>query len=77
MDFEKFSKVRMSVILVGSLLTRLHYFQFSSPGGDKIGIRPITSQLKALEALGAKIKKEGDLYYVHREELVGGEIILQ
>lgn len=76
MDLEKFSKTRMSVVLVGSLLTRFHYFQFSSPGGDKIGLRPINIQLKALEKLGAKIKKEGDFYNVYREELIGSEIIL-
>ncbi|OGZ73564.1 MAG: UDP-N-acetylglucosamine 1-carboxyvinyltransferase [Candidatus Staskawiczbacteria bacterium RIFCSPLOWO2_01_FULL_38_12b] len=75
-DLEKFSKTRMSVLLVGPLLTRFHYFQFSAPGGDKIGMRPINIQLKALEKLGAKIKKEGDLYNVYREALAGAEVIL-
>lgn len=76
LDFEKFSKTRMSVVFAGSLLTRFHYFQFSSPGGDKIGMRPIGIQLQALEKLGAKIKKDGDLYNVYREELTGAEIVL-
>ncbi len=76
MDLEKFSKTRMSVVLVGALLTRFHYFRFSAPGGDKIGVRPINIQLKALEKLGAKIKKNGDFYDVYREELNGAEVIL-
>ncbi len=76
MDFEKFSKTRMSVVFVGALLTRFHYFQFSAPGGDKIGIRPINIQLSALEKLGAKIKKDGDVYNVYREELKGAHIVL-
>lgn len=76
LDLEKFSKTRMSVVVVGALLTRFHYFQFSSPGGDKIGIRPINIQLEALEKLGANIKKEGDLYNVYREELRGAEVVL-
>lgn len=76
MDLEKFSKARMSVVLAGSLLARFNHFQFSSPGGDKIGLRPIHIQLKALEKLGANIKKEGDLYNVSREELKGAEIVL-
>ena len=76
MDLEKFSKTRMSVVFAGSLLTRFHYFQFSPPGGDKIGLRPISIQLKALEKLGARIKKEGDVYNVYREELKGAEVVL-
>ncbi len=76
MDLAKFSKARMSVVLVGALLARFNHFKFSAPGGDKIGLRPIHIQLKALEKLGAKIKKEGDVYHVQREELKGTEIVL-
>ncbi len=76
MDFEKTSKTRISVLFFGSLLARLKSFKISPPGGDVIGLRPISTQLKALEKLGAKIEREGNIYSISREELVGKEIIL-
>lgn len=75
-DLEKVSKTRMSVVLFGSLLARLNNFKISSPGGDVIGMRPITVQLKALEKIGAHIEREGSVYHIWRDELVGKEIIL-
>src|SRR3990167_6283193 len=72
----KVSKTRMSVVLFGSLLGRVKDFKISSPGGDVIGMRPITVQLKALEKIGAHIEREGNVYHVWREELQGKEIIL-
>jgi UDP-N-acetylglucosamine 1-carboxyvinyltransferase len=77
MDFEKVSKARISVLFFGPLLARLKSFKIAPPGGDKIGLRPISVQLKALEQLGAKIEKAGDFYQISREELLGKEIILQ
>ncbi len=77
MDFAKFAKARISVLFIGSLLARFNSFKFPSPGGDKIGLRPISTHLKALESLGAKIEKNGDVYDVKRDELIGKEIVLQ
>jgi len=75
-NLEKVSKTRMSVALFGSLLGRVKEFKISSPGGDVIGLRPITVQLKALEKIGAHIEREGSVYHVWRDELKGKEIIL-
>ncbi|MDO8529820.1 MAG: UDP-N-acetylglucosamine 1-carboxyvinyltransferase [bacterium] len=75
-DLEKVSKTRMSVVLFGSLLSRVKEFRISAPGGDVIGLRPITVQLKALEKIGAHIEREGDVYHIWRDELLGKEIIL-
>jgi len=75
-DLPKVSKTRMSVVLFGSLLGRVKEFKISSPGGDVIGMRPITVQLKALEKIGAHIEREGDVYHIWRDELIGKEIIL-
>jgi len=75
-DLEKVSKTRMSVVLFGSLLARLKDFRIASPGGDVIGLRPISIQLKALERIGAHIEKEGSVYHISRNELIGKEIIL-
>lgn len=75
-DLEKVSKTRMSVVLFGSLLARVRDFKISAPGGDVIGMRPITVQLKALEKIGAHIEREGNVYHIWRDELMGKEIIL-
>ncbi len=75
-DLEKVSKTRMSVALFGSLLGRVKEFKISAPGGDVIGLRPITVQLKALEKMGAHIEREGLVYHIWRDELKGKEIIL-
>jgi len=47
------------------------------PGGDRIGLRPISVQLNALEKLGAKIEKRDNVYEVSREKLTGKEIVLE
>lgn len=75
-DFQKFSKARTSVLLIGALLPKFQNFKISRPGGDRIGFRPITTHLQALTHLGAEIKEEGDFYYFRTEKLQGKEIVL-
>jgi UDP-N-acetylglucosamine 1-carboxyvinyltransferase len=58
------------------LLARFKEFKISRPGGDRIGLRPITTHLQALEELGCDIKEEGDFYYFKAQSLEGKEIIL-
>jgi len=77
MDFEKVSKTRVSVLLLGALLARVKHFKISPPGGDRIGLRPISIHLKALEKLGAKISRADDFYQVDCEDLAGKEIVLE
>jgi len=77
MDFEKFAKSRISVLFIGPLLTRFKQFKFPSPGGDKIGLRPISVQLNAIRKLGARINREDGYYLVDRDELLGREIVLE
>jgi len=76
MDFEKTSKTRISVLFFGALLARVKNFKMPPPGGDRIGLRPISVQLKALEKLGAKIERKDDIYEVSCEKLEGKEIVL-
>jgi len=75
-DFEKFSKARTSVLLLGALTARFKEFRVSRPGGDRIGLRPITTHLDALEKLGCIIEEKGDFYSFKTNELKGAEIIL-
>lgn len=77
MDFEKISKTRISVLFLGALLARAENFKMPPPGGDRIGLRPISVQIKALQKLGAKIEKRDNVYQVSREKLAGKEIVLE
>lgn len=77
MDFEKASKTRISVLFFGALLSRVKKFKMTPPGGDRIGLRPISVHLKALEKLGAKIERKDDFYEVSCDTLKGKEIVLE
>ena len=77
MDFDKVSQTRISVLLIGGLLSRFKNFKISHPGGDKIGLRPIKTHLEALKNLGAKVKNEGSFYFFETEILKGREIVLK
>lgn len=76
MDLEKASKTRISVLFFGPLLARVKKFKISPPGGDRIGLRPISVQLRALEKIGAKIVQKENLYDVDCKSLQGAEIVL-
>jgi len=76
MDFKKISKSRVSVLLIGALLPRFKEFKISRPGGDRIGLRPISTHLQTLKQLGAEIKEAGDFYYFKSTGLEGKEIVL-
>jgi len=77
LNFEKIAKTRVSVLLIGPLLARFGNFKFPHPGGDKIGLRPITTHLEALKKLGAKITEDGDFYYFKAGNLLPAEIVLK
>ena len=76
-DFEKVSKTRISVLFFGSLLPRVKNFKMPPPGGDRIGLRPISVQLRALEKMGAKIEWKENAYQVSCKKLIGKEIVLE
>ncbi len=59
---ELMTKLRGSMVLVGSILARMGKVCFYHPGGDVIGQRSIGSHLEGFKALGAELKKE-DLKY--------------
>jgi len=82
LDVEKMNcgpvaETRVSVLLIGSLLSRFGNFKICHPGGDRIGVRPITTHLEALKRLGAKIKIENDFYIFNGGNLRGKEIVLK
>jgi len=77
MDFEKISKTRVSVLLIGSLLTRCKNFKISHPGGDRIGLRPILTHIEALKKLGVEVLENGDFYEFTASNLTGKNIVLK
>ena len=77
MDFEKISKTRVSVLLIGSLLSRCKNFKIPHPGGDRIGLRPIFTHIEALKKLGVEVSENGDFYEFTASNLTGREIVLK
>ncbi len=73
-----FEKVRMSVLLIGPLLARFSSFRIPHPGGDKIGLRPITTHLEALAGFGARVTDNGQYYCFKRKNVLkGAKIVLK
>ena len=69
---ELFEKARMSVLLIGPLLGRFRSFKIPHPGGDKIGLRPITTHLEGLAGFGAKVENSGQFYRFERPKTLKG-----
>ena len=73
-----FEKMRVSVLLIGPLLAKFKKFKVPHPGGDKIGLRPISTHLQALQDFGVKVEeKEGFYYFEAPENLEGKRIVLK
>ncbi|MEK7581101.1 MAG: UDP-N-acetylglucosamine 1-carboxyvinyltransferase [Patescibacteria group bacterium] len=70
-------KLRASVVLIAPMVAKLGHIKMGYPGGDIIGRRPLDTHFQALEALGAKIKKEEDYFEVTASALRGAEIFLE
>ncbi len=57
-NYEIVEKMRASILVLGSMLSRFGEAKVALPGGCPIGLRPIDLHLKALEKMGVKITKE-------------------
>ena len=69
-------KLRASYYFMGALLGRFKHVRMYSPGGCNLGPRPIDLHLKGFEALGARIKQEGNIIEITADELLGDDIYL-
>ena len=75
---ELFEKMRISVLLVGPLLARFRKFKVPHPGGDKIGLRPISTHIEALKDFGVKVEeKEGFYHFEAPDNLEGKTVVLK
>jgi len=68
--------MRASILVLGSLLSRLGKARISLPGGCAIGARPIDLHLKGLSAMGADIKLEHGYVVASADKLRGANIFL-
>ena len=75
-DFVKVKQIRASILILGPLLSKFKKVKVTHPGGCHIGARPIDVHLKAFEALGAKVTKDDQFYYIEAEKLIGNKIVL-
>ena len=76
--FEKSSKIRGSIMMMGPMLSRFGSAYIIKPGGDKIGRRRIDTHLLGIEELGAKFTVENNntIFKIHAERLSGTSILL-
>lgn len=75
-QFEFVSKMRASILVMGSLLARNGFARVALPGGCAIGSRPIELHLKGFEAMGAEISFGHGYVEARAEQLKGAEIYL-
>lgn len=68
------TRLRASVILLGSLLGRKGRAEMPYPGGCSIGMRPIDLHIRALEALGAITGEQNERILLSANRLSGAEI---
>ena len=76
--FEKSSKIRGSIMMMGPMLSRFGSAYMIRPGGDKIGRRRIDTHLIGMEELGAKftIENNNTVFKIHAKRLSGTNILL-
>ncbi len=69
-------KLRASYYFMGALLGRFHHVEIYSPGGCKIGSRPINLHLKAFKKMGVTVLKEKNKFILDTDDLHGANIYL-
>jgi len=70
------SKIRSSILLLGSLLVRNGYVKFPAPTGDRIGNRPFAEFFAVLEHFGVSYSMQnGSIGARLKDRLVGDRVI--
>ncbi|HXU32895.1 MAG TPA: UDP-N-acetylglucosamine 1-carboxyvinyltransferase [Thermoanaerobaculia bacterium] len=69
--YDLMKTMRAGVLVLGPLLARFGRARVSLPGGCAIGVRPIDQHLKALEALGARVRLEHGYVEASCARLIG------
>ncbi|MBQ8480612.1 MAG: UDP-N-acetylglucosamine 1-carboxyvinyltransferase [Akkermansia sp.] len=58
-SYEQVRKMRASICLLGPMMARMHRCTLPLPGGCVIGDRPVDLHLRAIQALGARVRVKG------------------
>lgn len=72
-----FSKLRGSLMVAGAMLGRFGLGYLQEPGGDKIGVRPVTTHLRGFVDIGATFQKEVDLQKIEFKKINSKRITLR
>ncbi len=65
-DYTAVKRIRLSVLLIGSLAQRFGTVRMSVPGGCNIGNRSLDAHFEGLKALGYRVKLEDDLFLIEK-----------
>ena len=76
--FEKSSKIRGSIMLMGPMVARFGSAYIAKPGGDKIGRRRVDTHFIGLQELGAKftVEENNSIFKISSKKLKGTSILL-
>lgn len=79
LDGDSVSQIRSSILLIGPLLARFGKVEFVTPGGCKIGSRPIDTHIEAFADFGVKVDfdEQSGRYVMTADENVRGEAWLK
>lgn len=69
-------EMRASVLFLGALAARTGHAEICTPGGCRIGKRPIDLHLSALSALGFAVSDDGGRIVCSAGNVIGGEVEL-
>lgn len=75
LNYKIADRFRASIVLTGPILTRYGKVSFPHPGGCTLGKRPIDFFIDGFNALGAKVKKNGDIFTVTSRKLIGNKFV--
>jgi UDP-N-acetylglucosamine 1-carboxyvinyltransferase len=72
------SAIRASIMIIGPLLGRFGKAYAATPGGDKIGRRPLTTHFEGFYKLGATLKylEKENIYELSAKKLTGNYMLL-
>lgn len=74
-SYEQVRKMRASICLLGPMMARMRRCTLPLPGGCVIGDRPVDLHLRAIQALGARVRvKGGNMVIEAPNDLVGATV---
>ena len=74
-SYEQVRKMRASICLLGPMMARMRRCTLPLPGGCVIGDRPVDLHLRAIQALGARVRvKGGNMVIEAPNDLIGATV---